>query len=345
MIKKILIVGSEKVFAIENYYFRYLQELGVTVTRLPAFNIFVDYYFKNVLNKVIFRLGLSDIYPKINRLFKSRLKTDDPDIILVFKGMELFPSSLKFAREKNIPLVNYNPDNPFIFSGSGSGNSNVTRSISLYDLHLTYDRDIRRQLIEEYKCKAELLPFAFENNEELFNDCTKQDEILRVCFVGNPDTNRIELLMQLANAGLPLDVYGFGWERHLSHSNIALFPAVLGDETWKTLYKYRVQLNIMRIHNLNSHNMRSFEVPGIGGIMLAPDTPDHRDFFVAGEEIFVYRTAEDCMQTATQLLNLDKQAADRIRTRARLRSITSGYSYQARAKQLLNYLSKINSPV
>ena len=42
----------------------------------------------------------------------------------------------------------------------------------------------------------------------------------------------------------------------------------------------------MRIHNPDSHNMRSFEVPGVGGIMVAPDTKEHRIFFEVGKEIF-----------------------------------------------------------
>jgi hypothetical protein len=35
----------------------------------------------------------------------------------------------------------------------------------------------------------------------------------------------------------------------------------------------------MRVLNLNLHNMRSMEIPGIDGLMLAPHTADHSTFF------------------------------------------------------------------
>ena len=57
---------------------------------------------------------------------------------------------------------------------------------------------------------------------------------------------------------------------------------VESSDFWKVLRKYRVQLNLMRPHNLDSHNMRSIEVPAVGGIGLFPDTPDHERFFEKG---------------------------------------------------------------
>jgi hypothetical protein len=75
--------------------------------------------------------------------------------------MEIFPESLQWAKQKGIKLVSFNPDNPFIFTGKGSGNSNVTQSIPLYDLHFTYNHEIEQQLREKYRSKIAYLPFGF----------------------------------------------------------------------------------------------------------------------------------------------------------------------------------------
>ncbi|HLY70249.1 MAG TPA: glycosyltransferase, partial [Puia sp.] len=106
-----------------------------------------------------------------------------------------------------------------------------------------------------------------------------------------------------------------------------------GDEFWKTLRRYRVQLNLMRIHNINSYNMRSFEIPAVGGIMIAPDTPEHRMFFENGKEAIFFKNSGECLEKINCVLDLTTDDANQIRNNARHRSISSGYSYKDRAKE------------
>src|SRR5258708_17374779 len=117
---KIFLVGSDKIFAIENFYVRHLRSLGVNTFHFSAQSIFYDFYHKNIINKLVFRTGLSEIYSTINKKFKTIVNREKPDIIWIFKGMEISPDSLLWARQLGIKLVNYNPDNPFMFSGAGS---------------------------------------------------------------------------------------------------------------------------------------------------------------------------------------------------------------------------------
>jgi len=328
---KILVVGAGRVPAIERYYVDHLNELGVDTRLYDAQNIFFDYYWKSIFNKMLFKAGISPIYSRINAIFKRLVEEMSPDIIWVFKGMELFPESLQWAKDRKIKLVNYNTDNPFIFSGKGSGNRNVVDSLGLFDLHLTYDRSIRERIIQEYKIPCELLPFSFEADEKLFERCRAQAEEIRVCFLGSPDKDRAAFLEEIGRE-VPLTIYGPGWEKFIKSSSISVHGAVHNDEFWKTLYRYRVQINFMRPHNPDSHNMRSFEVPGTGGIMLAPSTTDHRAYFVENEEIFLFSSPGECVKKAKYLLHLSSDEAARIRGNARRRSIGSGYSYLGRAR-------------
>jgi len=331
---KILLVGAGKPPAIERYFLQHLNELGAEASLLAIQNIFFDYYEKNIFHKVLFKTGLSAIYKKINDLFRSEVENKKPDLIWVFKGMELFPESLQWVRDRKIKLVNYNTDNPFIFSGRGSGNSNVFESIRLYDLHFTYDHHVKERITREYGIRCAMLPFGFEDRADLYAICTAQEEQVRLCFVGSPDKDRTLFLETLADQ-VPMDVYGPLWNKFLTNQNIIVRDEIHGDEFWKVLNRYRIQLNIMRPHNPDTHNMRSFEVPGIGGIMLAPDTADHREYFRANEEVFLYSNATDCMTQIRTLLNLSKETSMQIRKRARERSVSSGYSYFERAKTAL----------
>jgi hypothetical protein len=249
--------------------------------------------------------------------------------------MEILPKTLLKIRAKGIKLINYNPDNPFFFSGRGSGNKNITNSIDLYDLHLTYNLSVLNQLLALGQ-KAYWLPFGFESDAAVFTECKREVEIVKVCFVGNPDRFRENFLQALADQGIAIDVYGKGWK--VKHPLIERFGPVYGIDYWKTLRKYRIQLNPLRPHNPTSHGMRSFEVPGIGGILLTPDTIEHTQFFLADEEAFYYIDISTCLEKINHLLSLSKLEAELIREKARNRSLSSKYDYNSRALEALDYI-------
>src|SRR5258708_9019209 len=301
---RIILVGSDREDAIENFFVKYLRREGVETFFFPAYTLFYEYYYSGLWHKLAFRAGLSGIYKQINRQFRKHVEEFQPDLIWVFKGMEIFPGSLEWAKSKGIRLVNYNPDNPFLFTGKGSGNRNITRSLGLYDLHFTYNLDIRKQLEDQIKADTSLIPFGYDIDASVYEQVARQEEIVKVCFLGNPDQQRVSFIKDLASRGIEMDVYGRDWNRWLRHSSIRVFDPVYGVEMWKVLYRYRVQLNLMRIHNTDSHNMRSFEVPAIGGIMLAPDTKEHRIFFEEGKEGFLYKGVIECMRLARKLFEL-----------------------------------------
>ena len=181
-VEQIMIVGSDKVYAIENFYVKHLRNAGVTIHHFAAQTLFYDYYYRNIFNKILFKTGLSAISKKINRLFLEEVAACKPDVVWVFKGMEIMPSSLEKVKKMGITLVNYNPDNPFIFTGKGSGNQFVTDAIGLYDLHFTYNLAIEKTLKERYAVATAWLPFGFEISDELYNQCAAQPEISKSMF-------------------------------------------------------------------------------------------------------------------------------------------------------------------
>jgi spore maturation protein CgeB len=335
---KILVVGSDQTWSLERIYIKHLIEEGADVGLFAAQNIFYSYN-KSILNKLKFRAGLSGIYKVINTQLRQKVEQFQPGIVWVFKGMEVMPETLEWIRRKGIKIVNYNPDNPFIFSGRGSGNSHVSQAIPLYDLHFTYNLEVKKRLEEEFGLRTAFLPFGFELPEATFRSAIGEPELSRLCFLGNPDRQRAALITALVNAGLSVDLYGNDWEKFVrQHPDQRIFPAVYGDEFWMILRRYRVQLNLMRVHNLNSHNMRSFEVPGIGGIMLAPDTVEHRLFFRDKEEVFLFAEPEEAIQKAKFILSLDNESAGKIRHQVRKRSLDDGYTYLHRVKEAITEL-------
>lgn len=336
---KILLIGSNYTWSIELIYKRELEALGYEVELLDVQNQFYDYYYKSLFYKLIYRIGISGILSKINKGVLSQVSSKHYELIWVFKGMELFPDTLCILKSKTQKLINYNPDNPFIFSGKGSGNSNVTKGISLYDLHLTYDEWVKEKIEREYNIQTELLPFGFDEEAISDEELNTVDEVNVVCFLGNPDKYRALIIQKLVDQQIEVHLYGNDWQKFVNHRCAIIHQPVYGQDFYKTLRKYRVQLNIMRAHNLNSHNMRSIEIPGAGGVMLAPKTADHLAFFVLGEEIFVYDDTESLISVTQRLLNLNKSEVEQIRKSAR-RKVLKEFTYKVQTKRILSIVNE-----
>lgn len=331
---KILIVGNNSGIAIETLYLQYLQDLGNDVELFPITNLVDKRRNRSLFDKILMRLGLHPYTKKVNRLLVETVNKTSPDITWVFKGLNVMPEALKKLKGNTI-LVNYNPDHPYIIAGRGSGNKWVTDSVGLYDLHLCYHSGLQKEIEKRFNIPCESLPFGYQLTDEDFEKVRDTSEVLKLCFIGNPDDIRVNLLLRLASKGFEIDVYGHDWDKtelaQYIDKGISVNPPKYGLELWETLRKYRVQLNIFRKHNIGSHNMRSFEIPGVGGIQLSPYSDELKNFFLEEEEIFLYRDEEELAEKANRLLSLPESEALTLRENARNRSIQSNYSYTSRA--------------
>lgn len=339
---KLLMTSSANEHLLAPNYLNNFRQLGVQVEGIYHIDQFTSWHGKSLSNKLLFRVLPKIIYDEINQNLLQKAEEFKPDVMLIFKGMEIYPKTLKKIKQNKICLVNYNLDHPLRFNSRGSGNTNVRLSVSIYDLHFTYSQQIKQEL-REYTNGAmvHFLPFGYYEINDNFS--FKGEEVQRACFVGYADKDRAKWIKALASLGLAIDVYGPRWNAYISsyHANIRVFPPQYNLDYWNTIRKYRVQLNIFRPHNNLSHNMRSFEVPSVGGIMLAPKTPEHGLFFEDSREAFFYESLEDCAKLARELLNLNAESADAIRYAARSRCQKSGYSYHHRAKEALRAIETI----
>ena len=334
--KKIILVGSDHQAALELIFKRELISFGYSVLIFPAQTVFLNFYNASVFNKILYRLGLSSIIQKIQKDLRAFIVKNKPTIVLIFKGMEITPETLLWIRNKDIKIYNFNPDHPFIFSGSGSGNTNVSNSIALYDYYFSYADDAVKCLAK-LGVKSEKIPFGFDSNGFEFKELTKDKEVLKMCFVGNPDKYRAQFINQLASFGLEIDVYGDNWHKFSMIKEVTIFSAKYGSDFWTTLQIYAIQINLLRPHNFATHNMRSFDIPGSGGIMLAPYTNDHSSYFENGVEVFLFIDLLEASEICRKLLSLTFEERQVIRIKAREKSINK-HSYSIRIRQFLNYL-------
>lgn len=329
---KILVVGTTIPSALESYYRMYLDKETFQVT---SFNPADLYSVRSIFQKIKFRFFSKYLFKAANNKLIKIITTSRPDAVWIFKGIEFFPETLKKIKEQKVLLVNYNPDHPFIRTFVSHGGQNVEDCIPHYDLHFCYSKDLVLKLQSDYSLKAVWLPFGFDLSEEEYALIPKDEEILKVCFIGNPDAARARIVKLISSHGIPVDVFGYRWDRYLDVKdvNIQIFDQVNGFAYWETLRKYRVQLNYFRPHNINSHNMRTFEIPACGGIQLAPASEEHSQFFKEGEEIFLFKDDSELLEKINTILSLPPDQALRLREAARERVLRNNDSYAERAKQ------------
>jgi spore maturation protein CgeB len=313
---------------------------GLANTHCALSEIETEAPARSFSRRLIRRLAPGIAFPEFNRHVVQETTRSRPDVLWIIKGMEIYPATLDRLRALGVTLVNYNADHPFQYFGPGSVNINVLRSVSKYDLYLTYSRTIAREMQERYPdLRIGVVPFGHDVAETVYQRIETENEIHRICFVGTPDKDRAREIRILLEAGLPVDVYGYRWDRFLDTAlNLRIHGPAVGEDLYRTLRRYRVQMNFFRPHNVASHNMRSFEAPACGAIMLAEDSIEHRDFFESGREAFFFGSRREMVECARALLAKPKSEADCIRRAARQRSVSSGYWYRDRAHAALKLI-------
>ena len=331
----ILMSASDDPMRLESAYFRYMREAGAdvrgwTTASRPTMTA------PPLVSRIARRLFPGRHQAELGRDLIAHVEAESPDILFLFKGMDIRPATLRAIRDRGVRLVNYNADHPLEYFSRGSGNANVRDAIPFYDLYVTYSENIAGQLRAAHPDLAVcVVPFGHEVDDARFQRITGEAEVPRACFLGNPDEQRVAAIRTLADAGIPVDVYGFDWPKFLSPGPLVTVNGPLhGDAMMAALRRYRLQLNVFRPHNADSHNMRSFEVPACGGIMLAEDSSEHRRFFEAGKEAFFFKDPAAMIEGARHVMALSPSEADAIRRAARARTVASRYHYAYRAQAM-----------
>lgn len=108
-------------------------------------------------------------------------------------------------------------------------------------------------------------------------------------FVGFFEEARARSILALAQAGLPVRVWGPRWAGKIAHPNIKLEPSwiVNGDAALdysKVLTASRIGLGFLRRLSRDQHTSRTLEIPACGSMLLAERTPVHQAMFDEGVE-------------------------------------------------------------
>lgn len=255
-----------------------------------------------------------------------------PDIIVSTGMAGPERRQLDEIRQLGAVAINYSCDDPW--------NRNLASkwhldSLPGYDLVFTTRRanvdDLRRLGCADVR----YLPFGYD--PEVFRLETTQADtpVCDVLFVGTGDRDRAEFMTGfIERSGLGSALVGGYWHRFPRLRQFSLGVKTTAEISALTAAA-KVNLCLVRRANRDGHVMRSFEIPAIGGCMLAEDTAEHRDIFGAdGECVRYFGDPKSAADLARRLI---KAPDERRRMAAALhnRVATEANTYRARLATML----------
>lgn len=326
--KKILIIGSAESFSLEKMYFRAFESLGNQVKIYHAYNIqrslfsrFAWKYFR-FFYFIQYRADLIKFFQKNKIQF---------DLIIVFKG--IFLNKKTILKCKNLSSsskwVNIFPDDPYnINYFKDISNTTTLNSLSTYNFFFIWSKKLATKLKSKIsKKKIHYLPFGYDeyNHKGLRASKKKFD----ISFIGTADNSRYLLLKKLVN--FKVLIAGDGWKRRSFSKNFVILSKVNAKKSAEIIRNSRISLNILRKQNMGSHNMKTFEIPAMNGLMLTSRSKEQNLFFPENKACFMFSNENELLKKIIFILS-NYKIANRIKKAAKEKIRNN--TYKDRAKQI-----------
>jgi len=336
MLKKnisILIIGLKYQYSLENFYKKAFYSLGIK--RISHFSNNIYFY----LYCLLCNLKLKFFYRPINFIYQKKLnfflkRKKSFDFIIIFKGIEIDKDYLIELKNMNskTKIINIFTDDPFNLTSVATSSSSLLSSIPIYDYFFIWSQKIKNKLKKKYKSyhKFYYLPFGFNNKINKINK-NKIDENY-ISFIASGDQYREKIIKRIKS--VRINIFGNSWKKNIG--NHSLNPFVHGKKLIDTIAKSFVSLNILRKQNDNSHNMKTFEIPAMGGLLVTTRTKEQNIFFPENKASIMFSSISE-LEKKIFFLRKNQRVAERIRQKGF--ELSRYHSYNERAKYLLKIIS------
>lgn len=293
--------------------------------------------------RVSSRLGIPTDPAGANAALLEALRDEPADVLWIDKGLNIRPRTLRTARTARpaLRIVAYSPDdmlNPRCQSRF------YLQGIALYDLHVT---------TKSYNV-PELL--ALGAKDVLFVDkayCSRRHRPLEltaeerarytsdVGFVGAWESERGAEMARLAADGVPVTIWGPGWERQRERPRQLDIRGVWLDDVEypKALNAIRINLGFLRKANRDLQTARSVEIPACAAFLLAERTQEHLRLFAEGEEAEFFEGYDELARKCRYYLEHEERRAAIARA-GRERCVRGGYANTERLATVVDYLAR-----
>jgi len=342
MIRKILVIGPLDTGALAQSYARAFERLGMEVVRFDS-----ERALRNAScfagNRVLRRTLRSRLWDAVNREAVRIAQSSKPALIFAVKCSFFHPETIREIRRlTGAPFVNHYPDNPYIGITWDPREASALRRdlvevFRQYSILFMWERSLLERLQRD-GVDARYLTFAVD--PELFQpqwlpeglQCDSCGSTHDVAFVATYSRRRCDEVKAIQRHTVA--IWGSNWPRQwrVASGQHRVHEPVWGSALSGIYNRAAVSLNVLNAENLGGPNMRSFEIPGSGGVMLARYSPAQDEFFPEGEAAVYYRSPEEIDDKLNQLL---RDPTLRAHVRRNAIRLAAEQTYDVRAASVL----------
>lgn len=344
---KILIAGDWEYAMYETAFAGALEALGCQIVKFKWSG-----YFESILGKVEAKWMLPGPQTwALNRDLLSCIASAHPDVLLIWRGTHIWPSTLAKAKTIGVKtLTSYNHDD---FTGPESGAPvprhhhllwrNFIACVPYYNFHFVKRQSNINHLISLNSKNNEIMPMWFVPDIHKPLELSKDDLIKYSCdiaFVGHyePD-GRLDYIRALVRAGLHVRLYGDRyWTKQVLkelYKYFGMVYPVYGEEYSKALCGAKICLSILSKLNRDTYTRRCYEIPACGKLLLCEKTSELEKMFVDGDEAVFFSSPDDLVSKAKWLI-ANPLVANRISGAGLKRVWANGGDVKSRAAKFLS---------
>ncbi len=209
----------------------------------------------------------------------------------------------------------------------------LERAREIFDLFLFTDTELLQRAREQGFPRAEYLPLA--TNPRIFYPAEaiqKRDE--RLLFLGAWSDNREALIRQIEE---PMVIVGKGWDKLSKTGHTVVSRNVSIEQAAEYYRQHSYVLNIINTKNISvGLNMRCFEAPASGAVLITDNVRDLPLNYQAGTDVLTYDSAAD-INTLLRSLRKGGQDASAVE-KSGMEKAQADHTYAHRVRTVLEYL-------
>ncbi len=343
---RILCIGHEWRGSNSSALFYALSRQGC-LTNIVNEQAFVSTLSRNFFLKVILRILRIYQVREFNFVLKEQYHAFKPDIVLVYKGTFVMPSTIRFFKKNRTPVISFYPDVSFKSHGPY-----IPKCLPLYDHVFSTKTFSAKDLYYHFNYPSKrvtFIPHGFDPQIHRPINFVVQSLKCDVSFIGTFSAHKAFLLERLIVSlpDLSLKIWGNGWEQYkgkLLGKSIQGQP-VFGDVYSAAINSSLINLGILSecVFGASSGDLitsRTFHIPAAGGFMLHQRTEESVQYFRENEEAVFFNGPDELVEKVKYyLIHHDERI--KIAKQGHERSVRE-YSLDSRANSILTVLRKQN---
>lgn len=318
-----------------------LEFLGHEITPVDTLPPAAEKVTYSLIYRIIRKLFGPRDFARANEEIVRLVKSKNPDLLWVDKGLIIRPETISTAKEiyPALKIISFSPDDML---NPHNQSKYYLDCVPLYDVHLTtksYNVGELRQLGARQVWFVDNAFCPFTHRPQTVTE--KEREFLGgpVGFIGTFEADRMKQLAYLAQHGIDVKVWG-NWPREMKNKIPKL--KVMNDCLWdqdyaKAICSFDINLGFLRKGMRDLQTTRSIEIPASGGFMLAERTDEHLRLFKEGVEAEFFGSQAELLDKVKFYLK-NEDVRKHIAKAGLRRCQEDGYSNPERLKKILKDL-------